>query len=53
LSGPTVEIACIILRETDNAVLIDEGGEEVWLPLSTVEEIHRNAKGEGSIVVQE
>lgn len=30
-----------ILRETDNAILVEKDGEEIWIPLSQVEVIHR------------
>lgn len=37
------EIAVTFLRETDSAVLIHDpaSDEEIWIPLSQVEEMHR------------
>lgn len=47
------ELACIRKHETDNAVLIVDlvAGEELWIPLSQVEEMHFNPAGEGTIVM--
>jgi len=41
-----------IVRETDAAILINtrDGTDEVWLPMSQVEEIHRNG-GRARLVV--
>lgn len=43
-----------ILNETDSAILVrTEEGEEVWLPLSQVESIHRSThKGGDWLVVK-
>ena len=53
--GPTFEMACIFKVETDKAVLIYDPAseEEVWIPLSQVCEMHKNKKGEGTIVMTE
>ena len=47
------EFACTFKNETDNAVLVYDhaSDEEIWIPLSQVEAMHRNQKGEGTIVV--
>ncbi len=37
----TVDLEVNIIHETDSAILVDYDGEEVWLPLSQVLEIHR------------
>lgn len=46
---------CTVKRETDNAVLIvhHDTGEEVWIPLSQVEEIHRDRDGRGAITMSD
>lgn len=51
----TFELACIRKHETDNAVLIIDpaSGEEIWLPLSQVDEMHFNDKGEGTIIMSQ
>lgn len=51
----TFELACRILHETDNAIQINDGtsDENLWIPLSQVEEIHRDKNGYGSIVMSE
>lgn len=51
----TFELACIRKTETYKAVLIvdEESGEELWIPLSQVHEMHFNDKGEGKIVISE
>lgn len=38
----SVSVECVIKHETDRALLVrvEETGEEVWLPLSQVEEVH-------------
>jgi hypothetical protein len=46
-----VNITCCIIRETDAAVQIEVEGEEYWIPLSQVSQIHRDAKGEGSVLM--
>lgn len=47
------ELYCKFMRETDNAVLVcdHDSGELIWFPLSQVEEMHRDKRDEGSIVV--
>lgn len=47
----SVTVECVRKHETDNAVLIDVDGEEVWLPLSQVESMHFDGKGSGTIVI--
>lgn len=48
----TYEFACTHLRETDNAVQVeDDIHGKLWIPLSSVESMHFNQRGEGSIVV--
>lgn len=49
------EFACRFVHETDNAVLVVDHatGEQLWLPLSQVESMHRDGRGEGSIVVSD
>lgn len=49
----TYEMACTRKHETDNAVLIVDpaSGEEIWIPLSQVDEQHFNPLGEGTIVM--
>lgn len=50
------EFAVTFKAETDAAILIYDHAseEEVWIPLSQVEEIHRNRKtGEGTIVISD
>ncbi len=37
MSEETVEICMEVFRETDNAVLLSDGGEPVWLPKSLIE----------------
>lgn len=34
------ELMCCIKHETDAAILIDTGVEEVWIPLSQISSIH-------------
>lgn len=39
--GETHEVRGLIQRETDAAILLElEDGEDVWFPLSQVDEIH-------------
>ena len=47
------ELACTFRHETDDAVLVYDQAtdEEIWFPLSQVEEMHRDRNGNGSIVV--
>lgn len=49
------KFACTFIRETDAAVLVtDEGtGEQILLPLSQVDEMHRDRNGRGTIVVSD
>lgn len=49
------EFACTFVHETDNAVLVKDhaSSEEVWLPLSAVLEMHKGARGEGTIEVED
>lgn len=49
----SVEFDCTFVHETDSAILVKhtESGEELWFPLSAVESMHRDAKGEGTMVV--
>ena len=53
MSDATFEIACEFKHETDNAILIIDPatGEEIWIPLSQVEEIHRDKTGHGTIIM--
>lgn len=36
--GETVELEVTLLHQTDNAVLVDYEGEEVWIPGSQIHE---------------
>jgi len=49
------DLACTFVHETDNAVLVHDHAtdEEIWFPLSQVEEMHRDKRGDGSIVVSD
>lgn len=47
----SVTVNCIRKRETDNAVLIDVDDEDVWIPLSQVESMHFDGRGDGYIVI--
>lgn len=49
----TFALACSFLRETDDAVLVHDHAtdEDIWFPLSQVEEMHRDKRGDGTIVV--
>lgn len=49
----SLELTGLVKHETDEALLFYDYDreEEIWFPLSQIEEIHRNPKGEGSIVV--
>jgi hypothetical protein len=49
------EFACTFRRETDAAVLVFDhaSGEEIWLPLSHVESMHKDKNDNGSIVVSD
>lgn len=49
------ELSCRILRETEKAVQVYdyESKQEVWFPLSQVEEIHRDRDGHGYVRVTE
>lgn len=51
-SDEVYELACTVIKETDNAILIDtHTGENLWIPLSQVKEIHRDGKGVGRIII--
>lgn len=52
-STETYQMACTFKAETDRAVLIVDhaSGEELWIPLSQVEEMHRTPTQEGSITM--
>ena len=52
---PTFDLACVRKTETEKAVLIVDlaSGEEIWIPLSQVHEMHFNAAGEGTIVMSQ
>lgn len=39
------------LRETDSAILINIHGEDLWIPLSQVKEIHRGKDGNNTLVI--
>lgn len=47
------DFACKREHETDDAVLVVDysTGEKIWLPLSQVESMHFDAKGDGTIVI--
>lgn len=47
-----VEIECTFLRETENAVQIEVGDEQLWIPLSQVSSM-RKGKGGGKIVMSQ
>ena len=49
----TFEMACEFLRESDAAVLILDhaNGEDLWIPLSQINEMHRNPDHTGKIVM--
>ncbi len=51
------EMACTFLRETDAAIKIHDhaSGEDLWIPLSQVEEMHRpkGGLGDGTIVMSD
>jgi len=53
--GELYELACQIIRETDNAVLIHDyaSEEEIWIPLSQVESMHKHGEMpcDGTIVM--
>lgn len=44
-------IECTVLIETEKAIKVrdHDSGEELWLPLSQVDEIHRDRDGKGSV----
>lgn len=52
-STETYTLACSFKAETDRAVLIVDhaSGEELWIPLSQVSEMHRDAGAEGQITM--
>lgn len=47
------ELSCKRLGETNNAVRVYDyaSEEEIWFPLSQVEEMHFDANGDGTLVV--
>jgi hypothetical protein len=49
------EFSCTFVRETDNAVLVHDHAseEDVWIPLSQVESMHKDRNDSGSIVVSD
>ena len=49
----SVTVECVRKYETDNAVLIDVDGEEIWIPLSQVDSMHFDVRGNGNIVVSD
>jgi len=51
-SSETFSLPCEFIRETDAAVLVvaETTGEEIWIPLSQIEEMHRK-DGHGTIVM--
>ena len=51
--GEVFEFACTFLAETAAAVKLTDhaSGEELWIPLSQVEEMHRGKDGTGTIIV--
>ena len=54
MSDPdTFEMACQFLRESDTAVLVLDpaSGEELWIPFSQTEAMHRNPDHTGKIVM--
>lgn len=47
-------VECSRVTETDDAVLVELAGherEEVWFPLSQVDEMHFDARGNGYILI--
>ena len=51
--GPIFEFSCLKKRETDAAVLIVDidSGEEIWIPLSQVSELHFRNDSAGGLPV--
>ncbi len=52
MKSDLVDIACIVIHETDKGVLIDDGTKQVWLPKAQCE-IHvdgRNPDGTDALV---
>lgn len=49
------ELQCTRRRESEKAVLIvdHDTGEELWIPLSQVEEMHFDSNGKGRIVMSD
>lgn len=49
------ELTATIQRETDNAILLDSEDldEAIWIPLSQVEEIHRQKNGVALVVMSD
>jgi hypothetical protein len=49
----SVTVECARKHETDSAVLIDVDGEQIWIPLSQVDSLHFDGRGNGSIVISD
>lgn len=50
----TYEAEFTVVRETDNAILLrTEDGEEVWVPFSQIDEIHRDRNGMARVVMSQ
>lgn len=51
--GELYEFGCTFLAETEKAVLVRDpvGEEELWIPLSQVKSMHKDSKGDGTIVM--
>jgi hypothetical protein len=47
----SVSVDCIKMYETDEAVKIEVDDESYWIPLSQVESMHFDGKGNGHIVI--
>lgn len=54
-NNQTFEMACVFITETDSAVLIEDPASDTqhWIPLSQVEEMHRNPDHTGTIVMSQ
>jgi hypothetical protein len=42
---------CKVLQETEKAILIEYGGEEIWLPRSQVSEGDKYATGDEGVTI--
>lgn len=52
MTGETIEIDVDILRETEAALLVSDGGRQVWLPKSQIENPDDLSPGDsGEIIV--